>query len=231
MRDLLSSIKRGPKAVYISVADFPKRHPWAISGFAGGMVIFLLIFAPGVFLYQRHQISVQKHEITKIGALCGPGALHRGSEAELLCTSRTRIALEVCRAEPQCNAALVAISIPGREPPRGVILGGGSNPSGRPGGQEPPSEAPSGGGGSGGGGSGGEGQGGGSGPPGGGPVGAPGPIGVPGPQGPTGVQGPPAETPIKSTIENTAKSVDETVNGTVGVVCSVLERLHGNCQP
>jgi len=259
MRDLMDSARKGPKALYRSLADFPHRHPMMIAGFVGGLALVLLIFAPSGLLDQQDEIHVQKNEITQVRALCGPKSLESGKEAQEAarrCAERTRIALVNCRLSPSCRRALLAAQTAPTattQLPKGVVIGGGSNPSGEPGGGSPPSsdqqqpgpkQQNPGGGNNGGGGD----QGGGQGPAGGGNEGGGGQGPEAGPQGPQGPQGPegspgggPPETGgqssglgkvgegVEGVVEGTVEGVGGVVEGTGEVVCGVLERLQGNC--
>jgi hypothetical protein len=144
MRDLKRAMKEGPKAFFNSLADFPHRHPFLISGFVGGLALVLLLFAPGGLLDQKGDINVQRKEITKIGSLCGPASLVSGSEAQKACIWRTRIAIANCLRDPVCLANLkgtnkaAAEAGPTQGSAKGVVIGGGHNPSGHPGGSKPP---------------------------------------------------------------------------------------------
>lgn len=248
MRDLIESAKHGPKALYVSLADFPHRHPLAISGFAGGLALVLVLFAPGGLVEQHEQINVQRTEITKIANLCGKKSLRPGANDSRVCAQRLRIALLNCRRYAACLNALASTSAFVPSFPKGVVAGSGSIPSGQPGGRAPPpsSEQPvaghtehhS--------------QGGGGKPspspsqpptstpqpP---PEEAPGHSGeAPGHTGenpgqgegePPGQEGspPPGKGSVGGGVEGIVEGVGGVVEGTGEVVCGLLERLQDNC--
>jgi hypothetical protein len=245
MRDLIQSVKRGPRAVYESAADFPHRHPFGIAGFCGGLAIVALIFFPGSgLLAQQDAINVTRHQVTTINnAVCRQSVLkHPNSPQAHACAERIRIGLVTCHRLPKCWRGLSGLEVPpehGR--PKGVVIGGGSNPSGQPGGGSPPAHSPShqdhgkqpqqqGGG-----------QGGSS--PGGGASPAPAPepaTSEPAPgrsgeapgQDEGGGAGQSNETPkgpVQSTVETATSGVQEVTEGAVGAVCGTLEKLEGHC--
>jgi len=253
MRDLMESARKGPKALYRSLADFPHRHPLMIAGFLGGLALVLLIFAPSGLLDQQDEINVQRNEITQVRALCGQKSLGTSPEAQEAarrCAERTRIALINCRASPACRRALLlAQQSPAptttMQDSEGVVIGGGQNPSGEPGGGSPPSpgqhpghEQQPGGNGGGGDQGGGQGQNGG-GSEGGGPA-AEGPQGPQGPQGPAGQEGGGSEggqssglgkvgESVEGVVEGAGEAVEGVTEGVNEVVCGALERLNPNC--
>lgn len=113
MRELLKSVKRGPKAFFFTLADLPHRHPLAIAGLVGSLAFVLLL---GGILDTRDEVSVQRTELTRIvrsASICDgasrAGSQRRARRLEHLCAHRLEVALEVCERFPNCVTAFAAI--------------------------------------------------------------------------------------------------------------------------
>lgn len=120
MRELRQAAREGRHALLVSLGNFPRRHPFLISGLAIFGLAVIAGFGLVESIHTGRDVNVLRPQVTQIvqaAAACKPPVT---TKRLATCVARIEAGLQACRLSPSCRKAFDEV-LTAPKPRKGVV--------------------------------------------------------------------------------------------------------------